>query len=143
VLFRIFERGAPAPAALIQSSIQTETHEIGKSSRICKQISPLANFVQGVAMLRDASDMEPAPLCAEVRLFGCQLHNTAALLLDQTLSATASFNVLGCGEVPLEKAAAGMLLMRPAGTASGHPDRFPVTTMHSGRSGVVPQHAGA
>jgi hypothetical protein len=107
VLFRIFEHGAPAPAALIQSSIQTETHEIGKSSRICKQISPFANIFRRIAKLGDASEMEPAPLCARVRLFGCQLHNTAALFLDQTRSATASFNLSGCGEVPLEKAAAG------------------------------------
>jgi hypothetical protein len=82
VLFRIFEHGAPAPAALIQSSIQTETREIGKSSRICKQISLSGTSFKGVAMLRDALEMEPAPLCSEVRLFGCQLHNTAALLLD-------------------------------------------------------------
>jgi hypothetical protein len=84
---RAWRRLRRLPSSKAQSKPEPTKSE--KVPEYANKFRLFANFVQ----LQVASEMEPAPLCADVRLFGCQLHNTAALFLDPTRSAEAGFDL--------------------------------------------------
>jgi hypothetical protein len=100
VLFRIFEQRRTAPAALIQSSIQTETHKVVKSSRICKEISAFTQRLEHVGTGSDfagpmAVEMEPALMygCAALWLSASQ-HSGTFWILRRGEQAVFTYMIL-------------------------------------------------